>query len=430
MADVGFLLGLEPKKAIEFLQNKKVAAGKLNQASMIDSATARAISIANLSSLEMTKDIYQSLAEAQAKGIAFGQWKRDLVAHFAKKGWVAGHDKKISRGIDGTILADPKTGELFGTPRRLETIFRTNMQQAFAAQNYQALRDNADERPYWQYSAVNDDRTRPSHGAMDGLIYRFDDPFWSVFYPPNGFNCRCTVIALADRDIERDKLFVSDGEDNLVEHERPLKQGTEKTTAFKLPDGRLAVTDRGFDYNVGKMSYRPNLDNYPETLAHAFAKREMSGGEFRFEVARLEKDMEQIKQRLNLSGKLNEDQMITVRNQLRKEYKFAAGVFSQAIKKQLKSDTATVWISDDTLVKQLNSRLGQEFGFDEYGVLPDVIYSPDKVVKGNRENHFEFLKEINGNRYVAVIKNLNNEIFLQSFRIVESKKWRKLFGSN
>ncbi|WP_439240889.1 phage minor head protein [Lonepinella sp. BR2474] len=426
MADVGFLLGLEPKKAIEFLQNKKVAAGKLNQAGMIDSATARATSIANLSSLEMTKDIYQSLAEAQAKGIAFGQWKKDLVAHFEKKGWVVGHDKKISRGIDGTILADPKTGELFGTPRRLETIFRTNMQQAFAAQNYQALRDNADERPYWQYSAVNDDRTRPSHGAMDGLIYRFDDPFWSVFYPPNGFNCRCTVIALADRDIERDKLFVSDGEDNLIEHERPLKQGTEKTTAFKLPDGRLAVTDRGFDYNVGKMSYRPNLDNYPETLAHAFAKREMSGGEFRFEYGRLEKTFFEAKQKLGFDTLTTKD-LQYIENRLTRNFKFATGVLSNETQKAIQSSVKTVWLSDSTLIKQFDSREGQNFSVENYAVAPDVIYQPDKVVVDN--TGFKLFKLVNGIKLIAVLKVLNEhgEIFMTSFRKASDKQWKKAF---
>ncbi|URL07494.1 hypothetical protein L4F92_05200 [Avibacterium sp. 21-595] len=43
------------------------------------------------------------------------------------------------------------------------------------------MRDNVDSRPYWQYSAVNDDRTRPSHSAMNGLVYAYDDPSGTPF---------------------------------------------------------------------------------------------------------------------------------------------------------------------------------------------------------------------------------------------------------
>ena len=52
----------------------------------------------------------------------------------------------------------------------------------------------------------------------------------------------------------------------LVEVERPAdKQGNrEKTVGFKLPDGTIRVTDKGFDYNVGRLNYKPNLDLYPE----------------------------------------------------------------------------------------------------------------------------------------------------------------------
>ncbi len=66
----------------------------------------------------------------------------------------------------------------------------------------------------------------------------------------------------------------------VTEVERPAdKNGMrEKNIGFKLPDGSVRVADKGFDYNIGRLSYRPNLDLYPEKLAHQFAKAEMSGG--------------------------------------------------------------------------------------------------------------------------------------------------------
>lgn len=52
--------------------------------------------------------------------------------------------------------------------------------------------------PYWERLAVMDDRTRPVHRALHGVIKPADDPFWDEHYPPDGFNCRCTVIARLD----------------------------------------------------------------------------------------------------------------------------------------------------------------------------------------------------------------------------------------
>ncbi|OOF59300.1 phage minor head protein [Rodentibacter myodis] len=419
--NLSFALGLPPKKAIEFLKSKKAFLDHIDEKGLMDSARAKATRIANLSSLEMTKDIYQSLIEAQQQGQSFGEWKKGIFEHFKKKGWIAGYDK-------GYLLADPKTGEYFGTPRRLETIYRTNMQAAYSSERYQQMRDNADSRPYWQYSAVNDDRTRPSHSAMSGLVYRYDDPFWNVFYPPNGFNCRCSVIALAERDIARRHLVVGESQERLIEYNRKINATqTEKTTAFKVSDDKWVVTDRGFDYNVGRTTYKPNLDLYPEALAYQFAKREMGGEGFKFDFKQFENEFKQAKQRLNLSEKLTSDDLTAVRNQLRREYKFAAGVLNATDKKALMSETATVWLSDDTLIKQFNSRDGQGFGLEEYALLPDVINKPDKVIPD--EFGYQFYKQIEGKKIVAVLKVLRkeNEIFMQSVRFVSEKQWKKAF---
>ncbi|OOF46933.1 phage head morphogenesis protein [Rodentibacter trehalosifermentans] len=421
MPNLSFALGLPPKKAIEFLKSKKAFLDHIDEKGLMESARAKAARIANLSSLEMMKDIYQSLIEAQQQGQPFVEWQKGIFEHFKKKGWIAGYDK-------GYLLADPKTGEYFGTPRRLETIYRTNMQAAYSSERYQQMRDNADSRPYWQYSAVNDDRTRPSHSAMNGLVYRYDDPFWNVFYPPNGFNCRCSVIALAERDIARRNLVVGNSEERLIDYERKINATqTEKTTAFKLSDDKWVVTDRGFDYNVGRMMYKPNLDQYPEALAHQFAKREMGGEGFKFDFRQFEEEFKQAKQRLNLNEKLTSDDLTAVRNQLRREYKFAAGVLNVADKATLKSETATVWLSDDTLIKQFNSRDGQGFGLEEYALLPDVINQPDKIIPD--ELGYQFYKQINNKKIMAVLKVLGkeNEIFMQSVRFVSEKQWRKAF---
>ncbi|MCW9732025.1 minor capsid protein [Avibacterium sp. 20-15] len=289
------------------------------------------------------------------------------------------------------------------------------------------MRDNVDNRPYWQYSAVNDDRTRPSHSAMNGLVYAYDDPFWHTFYPPNGFNCRCTVIALAERDIKRRNLEVSQGEGRLVEYERKINQReTEKTTAFKVNEDRWVITDRGFDYNVGRTSYKPNLDLHPEKLAHQFAKREMSGTGFKWDFKQFEKEFNTAKQALKLGDKPNSTQLTAIRNQLRREYKFTAGVLNAEDKAKLASQTATVWLSDDTLIKQFSSRKNDDFDVSDYAQLPDLIYQPEFIVE-TRDKHFQFFKEIDAQKYTVILKFLENEVFVQSFRKVSLREWNKAF---
>lgn len=53
-----------------------------------------------------------------------------------------------------------------------------------------------DTFPYWQYSAILDGRTRPSHKALHGKIFKATD---HEYYPPIGHRCRCTAIPLTAR---------------------------------------------------------------------------------------------------------------------------------------------------------------------------------------------------------------------------------------
>lgn len=45
-----------------------------------------------------------------------------------------------------------------------------------------------------QYRTAHDDRVRPEHAALDRVTLPITDPFWESYYPPNGWNCRCTVV--------------------------------------------------------------------------------------------------------------------------------------------------------------------------------------------------------------------------------------------
>lgn len=151
-------------------------------------------------------------------------------------------------------------------------------------------------------------------------------------------------------------------------------------------------------------------------------RRKCRGEEFKYDFNRLEKAVTEIKQQINQVGKkLTADQMLQVRNNLTKNIKFAAGVLSAKNKALLKTDIGTVWLSDDTLIKQFDSRKGQKFEFEEYIKLPDILNTPELILPGKQKAHYEFHKIINSKKYIAVIKVLKKEIFLQSFRRNDGK---------
>ena len=101
---------------------------------------------------------------------------------------------------------------MLGSPHRVRTIVRTNIQTAYSAGRYRRQREVMAARSYWRYSAVLDQVTRPAHRELDGKVFRADDPVWDRIYPPNGFNCRCRVRALSERQVRARGLDVLEGE--------------------------------------------------------------------------------------------------------------------------------------------------------------------------------------------------------------------------
>lgn len=85
----------------------------------------------------------------------------------------------------------------------LDNVFRTNIQSAYAHGKYQQHQRNKANRPYLMYSAINDSRVRPSHLALDRVVRPIDDSFWNTHYVPLGYRCRCTIIALTEKQAEK-----------------------------------------------------------------------------------------------------------------------------------------------------------------------------------------------------------------------------------
>ena len=64
---------------------------------------------------------------------------------------------------------------------------------ARAAAKWESFAEDGD-RYNLQYRTQSDDKVRPEHAALNRVTLPPSDPFWEEFYPPNGWNCRCSVV--------------------------------------------------------------------------------------------------------------------------------------------------------------------------------------------------------------------------------------------
>lgn len=83
----------------------------------------------------------------------------------------------------------------------LRAEYQTAIGSSRMAAEWQRIEEDKDLLPYLQYETVGDGRVRPEHAALDNIIRKVDDPFWNTLYPPNGWNCRCIVLSLAEGEV-------------------------------------------------------------------------------------------------------------------------------------------------------------------------------------------------------------------------------------
>lgn len=88
----------------------------------------------------------------------------------------------------------------------LENVYRTNIQTAYGAGRVSEIEQVSDSVAYVEYVTVGDDRVRDSHAALDGKVWRANDPDWRRFAPPNGYQCRCAIVTRDEGEIDTRQL--------------------------------------------------------------------------------------------------------------------------------------------------------------------------------------------------------------------------------
>jgi len=212
-------------------------------------AHAKAFTVAKAMKLDLLNEFQSSLSGAMKDGKPFAQWKKEIEPTLAKHGWLGVKKETIADGTE-------KVTQL-GTPRRLKTIFQTNIQSSYMAGRWSQIEETKSIFPYLMYDAKQDGLTRPTHRALDGKVFAVDDPFWDSQYPPNGYNCRCSVVQLRAKDLQKLGKSV-EAPESVSDVERTNKKTGEiyKTTAYRLKDKNgiefISTPDPMWDVNVGK----------------------------------------------------------------------------------------------------------------------------------------------------------------------------------
>ena len=153
----------------------------------------RAFTIAKVTQIDLLAEIQASLENAFVEGQSFESWRKNLKPTLQKHGW-----------LGQTSVINPKTGEekeIFVGAKRLKTIFYTNARTAYAQAEARAGYE-LKLSEYIRYVAILDNRVRAEHAALHGKIAHRKDKFWETNYPPNGWNCRCSVEFISKDEMD------------------------------------------------------------------------------------------------------------------------------------------------------------------------------------------------------------------------------------
>ena len=163
-----------------------------------------------------------------------------------------------------------KTFEAFlNDVRKIDNTYNSNYLRA----EYNFVQSSAEMAAKWerfsedgdrynlQYRTANDGKVRPEHAALNGVTLPPSDPFWEEYYPPNGWNCRCTVV-----QVRKSKY-----------------PATPHDEAMALARKRCNVTQRVSSISIQERKTRP----YPTTTLHYSSCRDCDVAKGKIKLARV-----------------------------------------------------------------------------------------------------------------------------------------------
>lgn len=91
----------------------------------------------------------------------------------------------------------------------LRTEYNFAQASALMAARWKQFEQDGD-RYNLQYRTMYDKRVRRTHRMLHNITLPIESPFWNKYFPPNGWNCRCTVV-----QVRKDKYPVSNEQEAM-----------------------------------------------------------------------------------------------------------------------------------------------------------------------------------------------------------------------
>lgn len=126
----------------------------------------------------------------------------------------------------------------------LEAEYQFAVHSAQSAANWANLQENTSR--YWlEYRTAGDERVRANHAVLNGICLPKDDDFWTEYYPPNGWRCRCVAVEVLARE-------------NTLSDSKKAKELGEKATTHIAPNGKNKLQMFRFNPGAEKKVFPPN----------------------------------------------------------------------------------------------------------------------------------------------------------------------------
>lgn len=234
------LQALTPADAVVYLQRRDQLSVTYGWQDLWQEEHAQQFTVSRLTQADVLQALRDKITASVAGDLSRRDFMRDARSALAEAGWWGTKE-----------VVEPATGEILKTrfdPSRLKLIFDVNTRQAYAAGQWEGLQRSKGSHPYLRYITKRDERVREAHRAWDNVTLPLDDGFWKTHYPPNGWRCRCRVVAVSEREYEQGTTptgapMVKEPPELVWKRWENRRSGQVET----VPAG----IDPGFGYNVG-----------------------------------------------------------------------------------------------------------------------------------------------------------------------------------
>lgn len=231
MSDSALYMNLPYQEAIDFFMLKTNTPTEAWDV-LWQEANQRAFTVAGAMEEELLEGLREAVDQAISQGTTLADFRKSFDSLVEKFGWAY----KGSRGW------------------RTQVIYQTNLSVAYARGHWQQMTNEhvRKVRPFLRYVPSSSANPRPDHARWGNLVLPWDHPFWDTHAPPNGWGCKCGLVSVSAREIERLKA-----QGINISTEAPEIQYYDWTNprteeVIQVPKG----IDPGWAYNPGKMGWR------------------------------------------------------------------------------------------------------------------------------------------------------------------------------